>query len=243
VTDLLRCAPLLARAATAEDGARHLVGHFATFNRWTEIDSWSEGHFMERIAPGAFRKTFTERADQIKVLYDHGYDPTLGNKPLGSIVELDEDGTGARYDVALIDTDYNRDFIIPAADAGLLGASFRFRVLGEKVDKSPERSEHNPNGIPERTVTEVKLFEFGPVTFPAYPDGTTVGLRSDTDRLFAQILADPALRERLLSTSDALVAGRSTADAPAAADPLDSPASATGRARIRAAAFLAAHRL
>jgi hypothetical protein len=28
--------------------------------------------------------------------------------------------------------------------------------------------EYNPKGMPERTITEAKVFEFGPVTYPAY---------------------------------------------------------------------------
>jgi phage head maturation protease len=35
-----------------------MVGHFARFNQWTEIDSAFEGRFMQRIAPGAFVRTF-----------------------------------------------------------------------------------------------------------------------------------------------------------------------------------------
>ena len=40
----------------------------------------------------------------------------------------------------------------------------------------PGRSSHNPEGIPERTVHQASVFEFGPVTFPAY-EGATAGLR------------------------------------------------------------------
>jgi hypothetical protein len=42
-------------------------GHFVVFNQWTRIDSIFEGTFMERIARGAFTKTFKERGDRIKV--------------------------------------------------------------------------------------------------------------------------------------------------------------------------------
>jgi HK97 family phage prohead protease len=180
--------PITMRAA-AEDGAdagdvtaqqRTLTGHFAVFNAWTEIDSYWEGNFLERLAPGCFAKTMAEQRDAIKVLYDHGYDPQLGNKPLGPIDVLEEDKVGARYEVPLIDTDYNRDFIIPAVDAGLLGASFRFRVVKDEVNQDPGTSDYNPKGLPERTIREVRLFEFGPVTFGAYL-AATAGLRSRGD--------------------------------------------------------------
>jgi len=171
-----------------DDTPATLVGHFATFNRWTEIHSWYEGDFMERIAPGAFSKSMAEQGERIKVLYDHGHDPQLGNKPLGRIARMGEDEVGAAYEVELIDTDYNRDFIIPAVQAGLLGASFRFAVLEESWNDKPERSAHNPAGMRERTIHQVRLFEFGPVTFPAYPDGTTVGMRSMTDHYIERSL-------------------------------------------------------
>jgi phage head maturation protease len=72
-------------------------GHFAVFNRWTEINSWFEGNFLERIAPGAFKKTFREKTP--KVLFQHGQDPQIGDKPLGPIESLAEDETGAAYEV------------------------------------------------------------------------------------------------------------------------------------------------
>lgn len=161
------------------DAMPHLVGHFAVFNQWTEIDSVYEGHFLERIAPGAFRKTFAESRDSIRVLFQHGRDPQIGDKPLGSIVELAEDGFGALYDVDLLDVPYNQN-IIPGLRAGLYGSSFRFRVTREEFVRAPKSSAHNPDGLPERTIQEASVSEFGPVTFPAY-SGATAGIRSLTD--------------------------------------------------------------
>jgi hypothetical protein len=89
--------------------------------------------------------------------------------------------------VPLIDTSYNRD-LLPGLEAGLYGASFRFRVIKEEFDKEPERSKHNPEGIPERTVQELQLYEFGPVTFPAYA-GATAGVRSMTDEMLVERMA------------------------------------------------------
>lgn len=165
---------------TAEDGTRTLHGHFARFNEWTEIRSMSEGHFMERIAPGAFKKTFSENRQNMKVLFDHGQDPTVGNKPLGPIRTLEEDEEGARYEVDLLDTEYVRE-LVPALEAGLLGASFRFRVMREEREDDPRRIS-NDMGLPERTIREASVAEFGPVVFPAYA-GATAGVRSLTDTI------------------------------------------------------------
>lgn len=166
----------------AEDDGKmpRLVGHFALFDTWTEIDSWLEGNFMERIAPRAFRKTFKEKKGQIKTLFQHGRDPVVGNKPLGMPEVLGEDDKGAFAETPLLDTSYNRD-LIPGLEAGAYGQSFAFRVLREEIVEEPGTSEHNPHGLPERTIKEVELFEHGPVTWPAYAD-TTAGLRAKVRR-------------------------------------------------------------
>lgn len=158
---------------------------FARFGVFNEIDSHWEGRFLERLAPGAFTKTMQERAQAIKPLFDHGYDPTIGNKVLGQITDMGERDSGPYGVVSLFDTSYNRD-LLPGFEAGVYGASYRFKVVKENWDETPTRSEHNPDGIPERTIHEVKLYEFGPVTFPADP-GTTVGLRSMTDHYLSRL--------------------------------------------------------
>ena len=168
------------------DGMPTLAGHFAVFDQWTEIDSRFEGNFLERVAPGAFAKTFEENRQQMRVLFEHGKDPQIGNKVLGAIKTLSEDERGAFYEVPLLDTSYNRD-LLPALRSDLYGSSFRFEVMREQFTRTPERSEHNPEGLPERTLQEVRLYEFGPVTFPAYA-GATAGLRSMTDDYLRQVV-------------------------------------------------------
>jgi HK97 family phage prohead protease len=153
-----------------DDAQPVMHGHFAVFNEWTRINSLFEGEFMERIAPGAFAKTFQERGDKIRVLYQHGRDPSTGAKPLGTPEVLSEDDRGAYYEVSLFDAPYVNE-LKPALRSGQLGASFKFEVMREDISDSAERSAHNPDGIQERTIKEVRLFEFGPVTFPAYEGG------------------------------------------------------------------------
>jgi phage head maturation protease len=149
---------------------------FIVFRSWTEIDSFLEGRFMEQIDPGAVARTFKEDRSRMRVLFQHGRDPQIGDKPLGPIDTLEASSRSATAEVPLLDTAYNRE-LIPGLAAGLYGASFRFRVLGESWNKKPARSKHNPEGLPERTISEIEIREFGPVTFPAY-DNATAGLRS-----------------------------------------------------------------
>lgn len=182
--------------ADSESAGRTLFGHFARYDSWTEIDSWFEGRFMERIGDGAFDRTFKERADKIRVLYDHGHDPSIGNKPLGAPDVLRSDkGEGAYYESELFDVAYVND-LMPALRANQLGASFRFRVTAEEWVEPKKASDSNPEKLPERTITDVDLYEFGPVTFPAYADATA-GVRSaGTDSFLEALMDDPRFLAR-----------------------------------------------
>ena len=56
-----------------------LVGYGAAFNSWARI-STPQGAFMEKVAPGAFRKTLQERGDKVRVLLEHGKDARAGQQ-------------------------------------------------------------------------------------------------------------------------------------------------------------------
>lgn len=173
--DLIRMTSLATsqlRVEPATDGSIGiLTGYAAVFNSDTVIDSW-EGKFIERIAPGAFRKTLAERGDRVKVLFNHGFDPSIGDKPLGKPRSLKEDKTGLRVEVPLDDTSYNRDLIMSLRSGALDGQSVRFSVMREEWIEPAK-----PADLPVRTLKEVRLHEFGPVTFPAY-EATTAGVRA-----------------------------------------------------------------
>lgn len=234
--------PPQTRAAEGEgtdDLLGTLYGHFSVFDVWYRISSWWEGDFYERVRAGFFVKTFAERgpqgANQIVCNFDHGYDPTIGDKVLGPFDELKEDGTGAYYEVGLLDTSYNRD-LAPALRRGLYGASFRFQVIRDAWNEEPGVSDHNPEGLPERDLVEGRVFEAGPVTYPASPTATA-NLRSRvapigmTDAYYEQLRArDPRSWERMaerfaaLRTPPAATGGAAPAptDAPAASHPIGS---------------------
>lgn len=214
--------------AEADGGPPSMVGHFSVFNRWYEIDSIFEGRFLERVAPGAFTKTFQERSGDIKVLFQHGMDFQVGDKVLGRTEDLREDSVGAYYEVELFDTSYNQD-LLPGLRAGVYGSSFRFRVTKDEWANEPEPSEANPNGIPERTIREVNVFEFGPVTFPANPEATA-GVRSMTDAFYEhepQRFHEAARHARDLRTPAGQGAADGTPAAGAAATASEPPTQGT----------------
>lgn len=163
---LTRTAPFtIERADTTSDGLT-LSGYAAVFNQTTRIDSW-EGMFDEQIAPGAFRKTLRERVPVLQ--FDHGAHPLVGSLPIGSISVLREDARGLFVEARL----HDNWLVAPVRDAiasgSVDGMSFRFSVVKDVVDESGR--------VPLRTLQEVKLYELGPVVFPAYAQ-TSVGVRS-----------------------------------------------------------------
>lgn len=212
--DLVRavpaCVELRAAEGDAGDTLGTMVGHFSVFDTWYPIRSFWEGDFMESIAPGAFRKTMSERRSQIVVAFDHGYDPQIGDKVLGTIQDIREEQDAAVGDVALFDTSYVRD-LLPGLEAGVYGSSMRMRVVKEAWNDEPGASPHNPNRLPERTILEARLFEFGPVTWPANPSATA-GVRSMTDDYYERLRSrDPQRVEELTRMREARTLEREAA--------------------------------
>lgn len=213
--NLYRCVPAgveLRSAGDDGDDTPVMTGHFAVFNQWTEINSIFEGRFLERFAPGSLKKTISENRDGMRVLFQHGFDPAIGDKPLGPIDVLREEAYGAYYEVPLLDADYVRNSVQPGLEAGLYGVSFRFRVIREEIVEEPERSDYNPDGLPERTVIEARVQEFGPVTFPAY-QGASASVRSVTDELLVSRLSSDG-PEKLRNLIESNSTPRAADDAP-----------------------------
>lgn len=165
--------------ATGGDGLT-LEGYAAVFDSPTSIRDW-EGEYTETIAPGAFARTLSKRTPVLQ--FDHGQHPLVGSIPLGSIDELREDDHGLFVRARL----HDNWLVEPVRDAIRSGAvdgmSFRFQV--RKDEWSKDRS--------ARTISEVELYELGPVVFPAYAD-TSVGVRSLE---IASALTDPEVRADL----------------------------------------------
>lgn len=183
---------------TEQGNPTEFQGIFSTFNDWYEVDSVYEGQFLERVMPGAFVDTIKNDRTQMRVLFDHGQDPSIGNKPLGPIRTLEEQPVGAHFDGPFADTDYNANQIIPLLQGrlmdgsrvgSLLGSSFRFQVQDDRWQMQPKVTRANPKGLPQRSIIKARVFEFGPVTFPANP-GATASARSMSDRFVARLLTD-----------------------------------------------------
>ncbi|HUU97154.1 MAG TPA: HK97 family phage prohead protease [Phycisphaerae bacterium] len=130
----------------------------------TEYPLW-EGA-VERILPGAFDRALKE--DDIRALFNHDPSAVLGRSAAGTLV-LSIDATGLAYRIDAPDTQVGRDVSESVRRRDVTGSSFAFMVTDQEW-----RTE---NSVDIREVKGVRLFDVGPVTYPAYT-ATTVGARS-----------------------------------------------------------------
>lgn len=169
-------------ARQAEDGTMRLSGYAAVFNN----DSVPLP-FIERIAPGAFRKTLTETPD-VRLLINHEGLPLARTK--NGTLRLQEDTVGLYMDADLPDTQAARDLYTLVERGDVDQMSFAFRVIRQKWNDSRT----------ERTLTELSLADgdVSVVTYPAYPT-TTVEAREQI------AAARQAIREGREITGESLI--------------------------------------
>jgi hypothetical protein len=134
------------------DGMR-FSGYAAVFNSASEPLP-----FIERIAPGAFRKSLRARND-IKFLWNHDAGEVLGSTRAGTLM-LTEDEKGLRVDGLLPNTSRGRDVAELLRRGDVDAMSFGFSVPAGGDSWSEDGS--------ERTLNSVRLFEVSLVSWPAY---------------------------------------------------------------------------
>ena len=181
------------RMVTADDGKpTHIEGYAAVFNK----RSSDLGGFQEVLLPGAFSDVL---GDDVSALFNHRSDFILGRTKSGTL-ELVQDERGLKYRVALPDTQVGRDLAESIARGDVDGSSFAIII-----DSNGEEWRDNEEGVTIRTISKVKrLFDVGPVCFPAYP-GTTAAMRSMEQYMEAKeqakkssLDAEAAERERII---------------------------------------------
>ena len=189
--------------AEATDGLT-LEGYAAVFDDPAMIDSW-EGTFRERIMPGAFTKTISERSPVL--MFDHGQHPMVGSIPIGTITALREDSHGL-YVKAKLNDNWLVEPVRDAIRGGSIdGMSIRMSVIKDDWSVGQDH-------VASRTINEVALAELGPVVFPAY-ENTNVSVRS---REVLTALTDPEVRGEIArafaSGTDLASAADSSEDEP-----------------------------
>lgn len=171
-----------------EPGGRTLEGYAAVFDQATVIESYA-GDYEEVVKRGAFRRTLQQRTPVMQ--FDHGNDKRTGSTPIGAIEDLHEDAEGLFVRASLFDNDLVEPIRQAIEGQAIRGMSFKFRVLQDRwLDANGKRvkddelsdllADPGDRGPIRREITEVQLFELGPVVFPAY-EQTSVGVRSLPD--------------------------------------------------------------
>lgn len=138
-----------------------LVGHAAVFDQPIDF-RW----FTESIAPGAFTEAL-KRGDDTRALFNHDPNLILGRSP--KTLSMEEDETGLFVRISPPDTQLGRDMVTWINRGDISQMSFAFIPEKEEFDDSEDRDK------PHFTVTQVRLFDVSPVTYPAYPT-TDIGV-------------------------------------------------------------------
>ena len=172
----------------AEDGTMRLSGYAAVFN-----DSSVPLPFVERIAPGAFRKTLTETPD-VRLLINHEGLPLARTK--NGTLTLREDERGLWMDAVIADTQEGRDLYTLVQRGDLDQMSFAFRVIRQKWNETRT----------ERLLTELSLADgdVSVVTYPAYPT-TSVEARQKIAEAMAALKEGRALDGESLMVVQAIL--------------------------------------
>lgn len=118
------------------------------------------------IVKGAFKKTITERINEIYYLYNHNWEKPLdkGSKN----VKLYEDDYGLKFEAKITEgLTYGNDLIL-LYEEGIVDE----HSIGFRTEKS-----HTANDA--RMLTELRLYEFSAVTMAANPMAKLEGIKSE----------------------------------------------------------------
>ena len=157
---------------TREDGTRIIRGiapvYFREDDPGTEFRLWDR--VFERVRPGAASSALEAGADVLS-LRDHDSSIVLGRTTSGTLTLTDTD-RGLEFEVEPPDTTSANDLLASMERGDVRGSSFMFlpvrvtweEILGPDGDEIEKRI---------RWLEEVRIFEVGPVTFPAYEASTS----------------------------------------------------------------------
>lgn len=141
------------RPGTFEINGRVAQGYAVVYDAWTYIG----GLYRERIARGA-----VEFEDEVVALLDHDWGRVIGRQSAGTLRFSDRrDGLWVEIDLDSRTPD-GMTALGTIDRQDLKGMSFGFYPLESDWDNLDD-------GMPERTITRLSLFEVSAVSFPAYP--------------------------------------------------------------------------
>lgn len=158
------------------DTPKVITGYGAVFynanDPGTEYRLWTD--YFERIMPGAFDRALRE--DDVRSMFNHDSNQLLGrraNKP-NDTLRISVDNVGLRYEVDVDPNDPTHQSLIPKLRAGKVdGASFMFEVTDRNWREEQRGEGDNQRTVTIMEITAVRLWELGPVVFPAYESATS----------------------------------------------------------------------
>lgn len=140
-----------------------IVGYGAVFfnaaDPGTEYRLWED--FVEHIMPGAFDRALRE--DDVRALFNHDPNHLLGRN-VAKTLRLSVDAKGLRYEVDPPKTASAEAVLEGLRRKDLTGSSFSFEVIEDEVRSVTLESKQTWI----REIRQVRLWDVGPVTFPAY---------------------------------------------------------------------------
>jgi HK97 family phage prohead protease len=153
---------------TRAKGDSRIVGYAAVYYDGTAETEYDMGWGVrERIMPGAFDETL-EAKDDIRALFNHDPSLLLG-RTTAETLKLWSDDRGLGYEIRAGATNVARDVIQHIERGDLTGSSFSFRLLDDEW--------HHEDGGDIVEIKRTKLYDVGPVTYPAY-EATETSVRS-----------------------------------------------------------------
>lgn len=195
--------------STADGDGAEVEGYIATFNT---IDSYASA-----FAPGAFTKTLAERGDRLPMLYQH--DPSVN---VGIPIESKVDERGLHATAKLFDDGAEGSTLSKRLRQGArYGFSFGFMPVAERMATEDDFLDMNQAPWPDlaktdvRLITEVKLYEYSIVTFPANERAEIDAVRSaaqiDGVRSLLAAIRDGNLTDQQRTILDEIVAAYGSA--------------------------------
>lgn len=158
------------------DAPKTIEGYGAVFysasDPGTEYRLWD--NYYERIMPGCFDRAIRE--DDVRSMFNHDANQLLGRRQFndGDTLRLSVDAIGLRYEIDIDPDDPTHQNLIPKLRSGKVsGASFMFEVTRRSWLEEERGEGDNKRTVDVVQIEEVRLWEVGPVVFPAYESATS----------------------------------------------------------------------
>lgn len=148
---------------TSEDGSLKVSGYVNKTEQLSNILGTTK-RFVEKIAKGAFQRAIQNAKRDIDFLAEHNNKLILASTRNGSL-ELREDEQGLFMSATIAPTTWGKDIYTLIKSGIYQNMSFGFRTIKDSW-KALE------NGLYERTIEELELFEVSVVRDPAYSQST-----------------------------------------------------------------------